>query len=220
MEIKRITEVSNYIDHAVDIVFFDIDNTILEVESGVGLVPWACALEDYAKGNSNLTEERIQKYITDYIRNMEMVLVEQEVRDVIHSISQKNIPMIALTNRPLATAETTSIQLKQLGIDFSNHPFEPKTCQFDSFKRPALFRDGIITGNSNNKGLLLKEFLNCVGFKPCKLIFIDDSKDFVRDVEEKLKEISINVVALRYGFLDEKVNSFIFTPKMVPEELR
>jgi len=226
MEIKQIREVSRYIDHAVDIVFFDIDNTILEPDNSPGLPQWANAFEKHIRLNKQIGELSdedfgccMQKLVTNHINTMKPAFVEPEVLSVIHKIAQQNIPIIAITNRPLDTVEITSIHLKQLGIDLSVHPFKQKVYDFDSLKRPAVLNNGVITCNGNHKGQMIAEFLKRVNFTPKKLVFIDDSKDFVREVEEQLCGTETEVIGLRYGFLDEKVSNFKLTRDMIPENL-
>ncbi|KKP96021.1 MAG: hypothetical protein US13_C0001G0125 [candidate division TM6 bacterium GW2011_GWE2_36_25] len=227
MEIKKITEVNNYLDPSVEIVFFDIDNTILETETAPNLVQWVVAFENYVRSHKRMRELSeqdffiyIQQHIVDFIEHMRPALVEDEVLGVIHAIEQRNIPIIGLTNRPLKSAEITASQLRTFGLDFSSHQFNPQEYNFEALERTALFKDGIIIGNSNNKGLLIKEFLEKIRFRPKKLLFIDDSERFVHDVEHVLRDSMIEVLGLRYGFLDEKMTEFSLSLEMIPEELR
>jgi len=227
MEIKKIADVHSYIDHTLDVVFFDIDNTILETETGPNLVSWAIALEKYIRSHhqmKNLSDHDffiyIQHKIADFIEHMKPALVEEEVLGVIHSLEQKNIPIIGLTNRPLKSVEITIQQLHRFGLDFSSHPFGLQEYHFETQARPARFKDGVIVGNSNNKGFLVREFLEKIQFRPKKLLFIDDSEHFIVDVENVFKESKTDVIALRYGFLDKKGQEFHLTTEMIPEELR
>lgn len=227
MEIKKITEVNNYLDPSVEMVFFDIDNTILETETAPNLVQWVVAFENYVRSHKRMRELSeqdffiyIQQHIVDFIEHMKPALVEDEVLGVIHMIEQKNIPIIALTNRPLKSADITTAQLRKVGLDFSFHQFEPQECNFEMLEHVASFRDGIIVGNSNNKGLLIREFLEKIRIQPKKILFIDDCERFVRDVENAFQESMIEVLGLRYGFLDEKMSDFNLPSEMIPEELR
>ena len=227
MEIKKIAEVNQYVDPTIDIVFFDIDNTILETEGGPNLVSWAIALENHIRSHQrmkNLSAHDffmyMQHHLADFIEHMKPALVEDEVLGIIHSIEQRDIPIIALTNRPIQSFETTVKQLRKFGLDFASHPFVLQEHYFETLERAAYFREGVIIGNSNNKGLLVREFFEKTGFRPKKLLFVDDSAHFISEVENVLKGTATEVVGLRYGFLDEKGKGFVLTSDMVPEELR
>ena len=226
MDIKKIIEAKKHIDSSVDIVFFDIDNTVLNAD-GPGATEWACAFEKYVRSyaikrewSTNYALALATKYISDHIRRMQPKLVENEVVELIGYIKQLNIPMIAITGRPLDTIDVTLTQLKEFGIDFSSHLFDPKNVLFDTKEHPALFQDGIITCNHNKKGALIQQFLRTVRYMPKKVAFIDDDFGFMDDVENAMRESAIDFVGLRYAYLDDEVNNFVLTEDMIPTELR
>ena len=226
MEIKRINKVVDFINPTVDLVCFDIDNTILDSKNLPNLPLWAQAIEKHVRSHPKGQElegenffEYIQTHINNYLNKMDPIVIEPEIFDLIAKVRAHNIPIIGLTNRPLLSSDTTVKQLQLFNLNFADHPFEPKTCNFN-LMRQAIFKDGIITGNSNNKGLLLKSFLDVVHCQPRKVVFVDDCHLFVNEVEQSLKEAQIECLAFRYGYLDEKLRDFIFTLDMIPEDLR
>lgn len=227
MDIKRIIEAKEYINRSVDIVFFDIDNTILNADGVAGVSEWACAFERYMNSyavkrewSSNYARALVMKYISDYIRHMRPKLVEPEVIELIRYVQELQIPMIAITGRPLDTIDITPYQLKEFGIDFSSHIFNPKTILFDTQDYPALFQEGIITCNHNRKGNLMQQFLGKVAVAPKKIVFIDDDHGFMQDVDSAMRSTAIDFVGLRYAYLDDTVQNFVLTDEMIPKELR
>ena len=52
------------------------------------------------------------------------------------------------------------------------------------------------------------QFLHHIGFKPDKIIFIDDKLKYVTAVEKAVEAEGIEFVGIRYSRLDEEVKSF------------
>lgn len=229
MEIKNINEALLFVDKTIDIAFFDIDNTIIANEGEANLSRWACALEkyiinSYAQKDNLMTKKElsslVSKYIVQYIERMKPKLVEAEVVNLIRHIHSLNIPIIGLTGRPLGTEHKTFEQLKMFDIDFSGHSFEHKKIVFDSNEYPALFEYGIVTCNNNNKGVLMRQFIQKVEINPRKIMFIDDDKGFMEEVHEELQLTEIELIGLRYSYLDDKLKDFVLTGDLIPEDLR
>lgn len=219
VEIKNIVEVEKHFKKTKKLlVIFDIDNTIAESTKPEGGDQWFYAAIQYFQQQGLNYKETYNKILPLYIefnKKNGIKLVEKEVVNVIQQLQKNNIPVIALTARSGSIIKTTINQLKNLAIDFSKGSIAHHVVSFEKFSIPALFQQGIIFCGDNNKGETLKKFLKQTNLKPKKIIFIDDKRKCLSQVESTLKNSSIKFIGLRYGFLDEKVKQFNFSEAML-----
>jgi hypothetical protein len=228
IEIDSINRVLSHVDDTTDVVFFDIDNTILEAADRPWPAQWANGVEKYIRtihaprfGLDESTQyQLIQHYIAQYINAMQAQLIESSAIDVINTLRQRQKTVLALTARPLATVECTIQQLSQVGITFSHHTLDPKHVHFDISGRSMIFQDGVLTCNGMGyKGKAACHLFDMMRIMPRRVILIDDSLDFIKEASEHMSAIGIDFIGLRYGYLDDKVNQFIFTDNLIPEDL-
>ena len=228
VEIKSITEALGHITDTTEFVFFDIDNTLLMAGDRANIVSWANGFEKYIRTTyatqKNLTiqeqEVLIQYHITEYANTMQTQLVEPAALDLIKTLQQRNIHIIALTARPHDTAAATTIQLLQSGIQLANHVFAPNQFTLNTLAHPIIFQDGILSCGRNSKGTTAQHFFNMVNFKPKSMVFIDDCAQYMDEMAQYSRLANIEFTGLRYGHLDEQVKQFVFSPEHVPPHLR
>jgi hypothetical protein len=216
-EIKKIKDIHHYHNGENNILFvFDIDNTLAEATVGEGGSQWFDGALDYLSKKGLNKQETYNKVIPIYIslnKKNGIRLIENDTAQVISEL-QKKYPVIALTARSKKIISTTIAQLKSLGIDFSRSTLAQKNIVFENFPYYATFKKGIIFCGDNNKGKVLKNFLKQTQLTPSKIIFTDDKKNCLANVEKSLKN-KTPFTGLRYGFLDEKVQNFRFHPSML-----
>lgn len=230
IEINSINHVLSHVDALTDVIFFDIDNTILEAADRPWPAQWANGVETYIQKvhapRYGLDESAqyvlVQHHIAQYINAMQAQLVEPGVLTVIKALQQQQKTVLGLTARPLATAGNTTQQLEQVGITFSQHTLNPKEVQFDLFGRTMIFRDGILTCSygMGHKGKAACHLFSVTNIVPRRVILIDDSLDFIKEVGEYMDRAHIDFLGLRYGYLDAKIKQFVFTDNLIPDDLR
>jgi len=218
VEIKKIEEANSYVsDQNKTLIIFDIDNTILEPTKPEGSDQWFYAAINYFQKQGLTYQQARNKVIPIYIelnRKNGVQLVEKEVVALIHSFQHRNIPVIALTSRSEPIKSITIKQLTSFNIDLEREPLNNKSFVFN-FKIPASFYHGILFCGDNNKDAILIEFLKQTTLKPGLIIFIDDKRHYLASVEKTLNKKNIPFIGLRYGYLDNKVNNFVFTEQML-----
>ena len=216
-EIKNIKDIHNYHNGEHNILFvFDIDNTLAEATVDEGGSQWFDGALDYLSKEGFSPEQAYNKVIPIYVslnKKNGIKLIEEETAQLITEL-QKTYHVIALTARSRLIIPTTISQLKNLGIDFSKSPLAQKKVFFENFPYYATFKEGIIFCGDNNKGKILKEFLQQTELTPSKIIFTDDKKKCLTNVEKSLKG-NFKFIGLRYGFLDKKVQDFRFHSSML-----
>lgn len=208
----KIVETYNFGDieaevHENTIVFFDIDDTLINTKSMLGNTAWwryfvaKSKKVDLSHGNAR---SKINAIIQKIIVKVPMDLVDPYAADMVRKIQSKGIHVFGLTARCISPDYMpeadlgTHEHLQSVGIDFTLTP-PPKYID-DSTAR--FFSYGIIFTNYQKKGPYLKAFLNNLDFKPEKIVFIDDCPEQVKSVEKAAEEMGISFSGFRYGKLD------------------
>jgi predicted HAD superfamily phosphohydrolase YqeG len=227
-KIKSINQVLEHVTSDIEIVFFDIDNTLLVAADRPNVTQWVEALEKHVRTDygprHNLTRTEqdalINEYIDEYIIAMQPQLIEEAALDVISTLQQRKIHVIALTARSEQIAATTTQQLKQCGVNFSNHAFNPKEFNVNHFSFPIIFQDGIISGCHKSKGLAAQYFFKTTQFQPQGVILIDDYRVFLEDAAVEFEKTLTAFKGLHYGYLDDQLKNAVVPHDALPARLR
>lgn len=114
---------------------------------------------------------------------------------------------MGLTHRQPSLADSTIRQLASL--DWSFQPTAPVKNTFEvPSSNPTIYKEGVLfTGEYNKKGEIFTRFLSIIGQKPKKIIFIDDKRSHVEDVEKTVIDQGIECIGVHYRAIEyaEKV---------------
>lgn len=226
--ITQIERVADFVDERTQVVFFDIDDTVLMPRNNIAATTqWTIAFRNYLKTvygttlGAMLINSVITHYVIQALAVMEPMLVQEEVVGVINQLMSQGVPVIFLTGRPLASAEDTYRQLKKVHIDVSKQQGileELCTFQNNDLSLPILCSQGVIVCNGNNKGKVLKNLFGCTGFWPQKFIVVDDDGGFLGAIETEFEDApQTEFVGLHYHC--PWINPVTFTDAMVPADL-
>jgi len=193
------------------LVIFDIDDTIMTPKIWPGSNTW---LEHEIK--------RIQKKGLEFEDALYLILplyfsVHQFTEDMmapldnspklIKTLQKNNIKTMALTNRSMPMLKITLKELQGIGIDFLKNSLYGQDLEL-SITHKGRFSEGIIFCGNNDKGELLFQFLEKIGFRPEKIIFIDDKLKNVKSVQVAVEKREIKFVGIRLSVIDEIKKSF------------
>jgi predicted phosphatase len=205
LEIKNINEIKEYLTKD-SIVIFDLDNTIMEPIQIYGSDQWfAYQLKEYLKDNLTF-DDALFKTIEEWhkIQAVSKVkLVEPNVKDIILNLQKNNQIVMGFTLRDQDFAFSAIEQLSSLGIDFKKTSIIKNNIRDD-----ILFREGILFSSGMSKGIVLDQFFKRLNYKPKKMVYIDDKLKHVKSIEDYANKNNIEFTGFRYGYLDDKVNSF------------
>ena len=134
--------------------------------------------------------------------------VESSTVSIVKDMQKRGIKVIALTASN--TGEFGAIEnmqqwrvdnLKEVGLDFSNS-FAGKEIIFKDlpaqFGFHPVFYKGILCAARNPKGLVLRDFIDRIDWKPSKVIFFDDSYQHCKSVGAEMKKVGIPVQCYWY----------------------
>ncbi len=191
---------------AEDIIILDIDNTILEPMQTLGSDQWFGYLVKKFRKEGLSQDRAIDEAIKNWLKVQRVTKVqpvEISTPKLIKSVQLKGAIVIGLTARPVDLKKTTIKQLKSVNIQFKSYGFIYSGDQTVDFHGGVLF-----VGPKNNKGIILSQFFKNMGIKPKRLIFVDDKKKHVNNMDEVFSKIGLTNINFRYSAADEKVKSF------------
>lgn len=185
------------------VLVFDVDNTLLEPIGNLYSDQWAYYAEK-AFIRDGLSEEAAAKKLREIwsagLKRSRVKPVESLTPALVAKAQKAGLTVFALTARGLDDAPATHRQFKDAGYDLSRSA--PK-------RAAANYRDGVVfVGDGHDKGKALVAFLDAVGLKPARIVFVDDKPHHAKNVDAALTSAGIPVIAFRYGAADAKVNAF------------
>jgi hypothetical protein len=147
--------------------------------------------------------------------NYEPKLVDEDIPEIIKAIQRNETRVIALTGGytgPLSAIESKEDfrvkTLKNFGIDFSASFLVPMV-RFDALIKKdsndpvPLYKNGVLFSSRYPKGVVLKNFLEKVKFKPKRIVHIDNSLKKIEEVESFADEAGIDYLGIHYTKIHE-----------------
>lgn len=215
LETKSFKDVLNHIEHVEPseiIVICDIDNTLLEAAQQLGSVAWGEHLiaDLKRKGISDQQAHQIEDIMWGAVqKHVKVKTVDPCTSEVIKEIQGRNIPVLGLTARSPADAECTRSQLQSVGIDLVAHDLFPSSNQELLLQHAAIYERGILFATPfNRKSHVLCGFLDKNKIMPKCVIFVDDKRHHVHDIEQALEARGISCIGIRFGGADEQARHF------------
>ena len=212
IEVKYFKEIASHIDQET-LVVFDLDNTLIQTSQTLGSDQWFSKeiernIEKGMEFNDAL-EMALEIYVP--VQNKTSVtLVEEGITEFIDDLKDQGNSIIALTARNHNLQEATIRQLQSVGITFNTDEFNQTSLDLKGDGTVNTLK-GIVFLDGQNKGTYLLSFLDTMNWNPKKIVFVDDKLKNVKDVEEALNKRGVDCTGIRYGHLDEKVESINMT---------
>jgi hypothetical protein len=200
--------------HIVDAIQFtdedtwflvDLDNTMFEAKQALGHANWFYDEMQQRLQNGMSREEAIRDAYPGWIKTQQVCpvkpLEENFVPNLI-ALQNRGITVMGLTHRQPSVAQSTVRQVASLGFDFiTSAPSK------DSFVVPAtsptLYLQGILfVSDYNKKGDAFMPFLSIINKSPKKVVFIDDKRKNVEELEQTLAKYGIEYVGIYYTAIE------------------
>lgn len=198
------------------LVVFDIDNTLLAMEQGLGSDQWYywqkdLGMEDPCSPMLVADRFAVQGAIfhASAMRPTQADAAEQVAR-----VQRAGVRTIALTSRGSDYQLQTFRELRRAGISFWETALEPARGWPDSFvpeggSRPALYQDGVFLTAGQHKGVMLQALLDKTGTPaPAVIVMVDDKQENLDAVLEGFADSPAVVHAWRYTREDGEVETF------------
>lgn len=210
IEVKNFNEILHYVNKET-LVIVDIDDTLLIPIQTLGTDVWFVSrLEQYFQIKQDLlsaldralAEWEAIRHITD------VKIVEKGTDEIIDVMQKNNIVIMGLTTQGLALATRTVVQLNSLSIHLERTAPSTHDSYFINGKNGVLYRKGVLFTSGTSKGEALIKFFDLIDYHPKRVIFINDKKTHLHDVEKSVELSGMDFIGLRYSYSDERVANF------------
>lgn len=209
VEIGKFHEVENYI--CPDTLFIvDIDDTLLIPVQTLGTDVWFLSRLQYHLLYSD-QDQALDRALAEWeaVRHLTQVkILEEGTAEIIQKLQNKKIALIGLTTQGLALTTRTIEQLQSLSIDLSLTAPSAEDYYFMNGKQGVLYKKGILFTAGTSKGEALLKLLDKVGDAPQHVVFINDKKTHLEEVEKSVESRNISFTGLRYSYSDQRVAHF------------
>ncbi len=207
LDTDKMEELMSHVDKDT-LVVFDIDNTILSPAQELGTDQWF-----YYYWNKHIEagiekNEALAKVLSLWSRiqlNTEVEAIEKQTPSIIRELQNNDVKVIGLTTRHITLAYCTLGQLNALNINMKNNPLLTTNLSLDT-DYPSNYIEGVLFSGGSHKGEALKTLFKRLGFEPKKIIFINDKEKYLHEVAAIVDEV--DYIGIRYGAVDDKVESF------------
>lgn len=198
------------------LVVFDIDNTLLAMEQGLGADQWYEWQKELSKSDQcnpdnvgNRFAVQGALYFVSAMRNTQADGPEQ-----VKAMQALGAPVIALTSRGMEFELQTFRELRRNGYGFSYTAIGPPGGYEKPFipvedGRFSLYQDGVFLTAGQHKGQMLLALLEKTGTPmPDVIVMTDDKQKNLDAIKETFSALDVPIHAWRYTAEDENVRSF------------
>lgn len=201
-------------DHVL--VVFDIDNTLLAMEQGLGADQWYDWQKDLANNDQCNPQNVGNRFAVQgalYFASA-MRLTQDDAARQVKAIQDTGMPVIALTSRGMDYRLQTFRELRRNGYNFSHSAIGPPGGYEEPFMpveggRMSRYEDGVFMTAGQHKGQMLYALLHKTGASlPTVIIMVDDKQKNLDAVKETFVALDVPIHAWRYAGEDENVAGF------------
>jgi len=204
IETAHIADALPYIDEETWFLV-DLDNTMFEAKQALGHANWFYDEMQQRLQKGMTREEAIRDTYPGWIKTQQACPVKPLEEDFVPSLialQNRGILVMGLTHRQPSVAQSTIQQVASLGVDFittapSKNSFEVPAAN------PTLYSQGILfVSDYNKKGDVFMPFLSMINKTPKKVVFIDDKRKNVEELEQTLAKYGIEYIGIYYTAIE------------------
>ncbi len=207
IETPHFSEIEKYVDPDT-LVLLDIDDTLLVPSQTLGTDVWF--RHELERNKKAAVSDPLDQTLAlwEAIRHLTQVeVVEKGADRIVGKMQRKGIAIMGLTTQGLALATRTVNQLKSLYFDLSKTAPSQEDSYFQN-GHGVLYRKGVLFTAGTHKGSALLKFFELAKYRPKRVVFLNDKRPQLEEVEKSLEKAGIAVIGLRYGYSDARVGRF------------
>ena len=216
---KNALQLSQQVGTQKILVVFDIDNTLLAMEQGLGSdqwYDWQKELSDKDHCNPNNVGDRFAVQGALYFASA-MRPTQPDANLQVKAIQAQGIPVIALTSRGLDYRLQTFRELRRNGFNFTASAIGPVGGYDEPFipvekGRLSRYEDGVFLTAGQHKGEMLYALLQKTTTPmPAVIVMADDKQNNLDAIKETFSALNIPVHSWRITSEDQNVSGFDVT---------
>jgi len=211
-EYRQKGEIINIVEkeHIADIVpliskeswlLVDCDNTLFEGAEAYGHAHWFYDRIQENMDRGMTKDEAIRVFYPEWVKAQKFCKVKPIEEDFpvnLRDLQKQGIKVMGLTHRQPKIADSTFRQVNSLSIDFQLTAPSEQTFVVPS-DHPTLYKRGILfVGDYNQKGEIFASFLERIQDKPKQIVFIDDKRGNLEEMEKMAKSLGIKFLGIHY----------------------
>lgn len=198
------------------LVVFDLDNTLLAMEQGLGSDQWYEWQKDKQRESPcdpRVVQDRLAAQGALYFASA-MRPTQENAPAMVRQLQSRGLSVIALTSRGVDFRLQTFRELRRNGYDFRPSALPPDAGWPEDFvpergSRPVRYEDGVFLTTGQHKGEMLLELLRRTDTPmPGVVVMVDDKQKNLDDVLASFSSLGVPVHAWRYAREDERVENF------------
>jgi len=198
------------------LVVFDIDNTILAMEQGLGSDQWYEWQKELSKESQCSPQNVGDRFAVQgalYFASA-MRPTQENGSDQVKAIQDLGVAVISLTSRGPDFQLQTFRELRRNNFNFSYTAIGPAGGYDELFipvegGRASLYEDGVFMTAGQHKGQMLSTLLQKTGTRmPGVIVMVDDKQKNLDAVKETFSALNVPVHAWRYTGEDSNVREF------------
>jgi hypothetical protein len=198
------------------LVVFDIDNTLMAMEQGLGANQWYEWQKDLSENDRchplNVGNRFAVQGALYFVSAMRKTQADADTQ--VRAIQDQGIAVIALTSRGMEFRLQTFRELRRNGFDFSLSAIGPPGGIAKPFipvenGRFSLYDDGVFMTAGQHKGQMLLALLEKTGTEnPDVIVMVDDKQTNLDAVKDTFSALEVPVHAWRITIEDENSKNF------------
>lgn len=183
----------------------NLDNTLFESKQALGHAHWFYDEVDRRINKGMTRETAITNTYSDWMRAQalcQVKLLEENFVSELIKLQEKGVVIMGLTHRQPCAAKSTFKQIQSLEFSFSMTA-PSKDTFIVAASAPTLYKQGILfVGDYNQEGDVLLSFFSTISSTPKKIVFIDDRRKNVEELEKYLASLPIDYVGVHYTAIE------------------
>ncbi|MBS0648978.1 MAG: DUF2608 domain-containing protein [Verrucomicrobia bacterium] len=214
IEAKSVEEMQPHVEEGT-LVLFGMTDTLTDSTLSLGSKPWRQYIRRQLRPIQDINEAgNLHDQWTYYVATqVPLKPVQDEFIGWIDQMQQNNIPVFCLTGRGRdvwyesivqEVDQLTEYQLKKININFEKTKVPEDLQKADT----KYFYHGIFYSDPYSKGELIDKILNETGYKPKKVIVVDDKWDQLQSIQQKMTEADIPFVGILYQRAEKERKDF------------
>lgn len=208
---------TQYIDDVIPLVdaetwfLVDLDNCMFQGAQALGHANWFYdELQQRMQKGMN-RDDAIRDFYPHWIKTQKICKVkplEKNFVPALTALQNKGVVIMGLTHRQPFVADSTLQQVYSLGFDFLKTAPSKETFCIPA-QTPTLYSQGILfVGDYNKKNEIFEPFLSLIGKTPKKIVFIDDKRKNVEELE-RLTNYGIEYIGVHYTAIDHASTVYV-----------